>query len=218
MNSSQQTSKEISNVSQRTFFQQLQYRSQKRHLYESEISFQAFHLNSNRVNVKKNSISRLKTFQLNFRKMFNRSISKNSYINNTQTWFFKRDDSFYIKCDIKNYKSFIYNFSSLSTWKQSYLKIIMFENNFQINFVVIEFEEFDKTVRSFETFMFIVISFIINSTPRISNFSINFFISPKTNFVQYEIIELLIQSRSTDVTIIKINLNKRSISNKRAYI
>ena len=94
----------------------------------------------------------------------------------------------------------------------------MFENNFQINFVVIEFEEFDKTVRSFETFMFIVISFIINSTPRISNFSINFFISPKTNFVQYEIIELLIQSRSTDVTIIKINLNKRSISNKRAYI
>ena len=85
MNSSQQTSKEISNVSQRTFFQQLQYRSQKRHLYESEISFQAFHLNSNRVNVKKNSISRLKTFQLNFRKMFNRSISKNSYINNTQT-------------------------------------------------------------------------------------------------------------------------------------
>ena len=116
--------------------------------------------------------------------MFNRIIFKNSYINDTQAWFFKKDDSFCIKCDIKDYKFFACDFSSLSTWKQSYLKMIIFENNSQINFVVIEFEKFDEIIRSFETFfIFIETFFIINSISRISCFSINFFISLKTNFV-----------------------------------
>ena len=95
----------------------------------------------------------------------------------------------------------------------------MFENNFQINFIVVEFEEFDEAVRSFETFFIsIITSFIINSISKTFCFLINFFIFFKINFVQYEIIELLIRFRSIDVTIIEVNFNERSTLNKRAYI
>ena len=84
--------------------------------------------------------------------------------------------------------------------------MIMFENNSQINFIVIEFEKFDEAIRSFETFIFIITFFIINSISKTLYFSINFFISLKVNFVQYEIIELLIRFYSIDVKITKVNL------------
>ena len=97
--------------------------------------------------------------------------------------------------------------------------MIMFGNNSQINFVVIEFGEFDEIIRSFETsFISIAIFFIISSISRTPYFSINFFIFLKTNFVQYEITELLIRSRSINITITEINLDKRSALNKRAYV
>ena len=96
----------------------------------------------------------------------------------------------------------------------------MFKNNFQINFIIIEFKKFDEAVRSFKknVINFITSSFIINSILKTFNSSINFFIFFKTNFVQYEIIDLLIRSHSINVKIIKINFDQKSTLNKRAYM
>ena len=84
-----------------------------------------------------------------FKKLSAVSTSKNSYVNESKIWIFE-SETLCVKCDETEHISKNCNDIMLSTWKQFYLKNIVFENIFQVNFCVADYETYDENVLSYE--------------------------------------------------------------------
>ena len=95
------------------------------------------------------------------------------------------------------------------------MKIIIFDENPQTNFIFVNFNEYDEAIRSYNTAIFFVFT---ESNKIISISFIAFNIVSQANSLFFEIINFLIRFHSIDVKIIKINFDKRFILNKRAYM
>ena len=84
-----------------------------------------------------------------FKKLFAISTFKNSYVNEFKIWA-SESNAFCVKCEKTDHIFKNCNDIILLTWKQFYLKNIVFENIFQINFCVVDYEIYDENVFLYE--------------------------------------------------------------------
>ena len=100
------------------------------------------------------------------------------------------------------------------------MKITVFGDNPQINFVTIEYNKYDGIIKFYRisgTLSNYSFS-IINSIPPISGSSIDSYFSFRINSIQFEFAGLYRSNSTIDVKIAEINYNKRSDFNKKPYM
>ena len=139
-------------------------------------------------------------------------------------YFYDKNDKLCVRCDnlnhiVKNCQNEI-----LSTWKQFYLREMIFENaTIQMNFAIANYDEFDDNVRSYDSYSIFEFTnsteqFTFFSTTSISN--ISFVASNSNHFIEYEIIDFTIKSLTvfTKTKIVNVKYDEKSDSNKRPHV
>ena len=149
---------------------------------------------------------------------------KNSYVNEFKIWASKLD-ALCVKCEKTDHIFKNCNDIVLSTWKQFYLKSIVFENILQVNFCIVGYEVYDENVLSYEK-RFFEKSNQYHSKSSFSKIKIHVF--EFVSFVIYEISsDFLFQNLLTffkilftSVKFASVNVlyKKKSESNKRFHM
>lgn len=157
-----------------------------------------------------------------------RSASKNPWINGTLHYSHGKDGLLCVKCGTKGHMASNCKAMPLPAWEQSYLRMIVFGDNPQVNFASVGFGEFDGAVRPYGTEQNPSTASTSSSassgqvTPSTS--SIDSYISPRTNSVQFGVAGLTTPPRAhaTDAKAFRAHsgvfLGEGSGPNKRAHV
>lgn len=170
------------------------------------------------------SNSRFRNNQPTPKDMPDRAASKNPWINGTLNWSFSKDGLLCVKCGTKGHSTKTCDALPLPAWEQSYLRMIVFGDNPQANFASVGFGEFDGAVRAYGTSAQPTTDSQASSAtgPPTPTSSIDSYISPRSNSVQFGVAGLLSRSHSADVKVSQAHsdafLGEGSAPNKRAHV
>ena len=181
--------------------------------------------NPNRANAGRNpnpyTGGRLRNYQPAPKDMPDRSTSKNPWINGTLFWSQTKDGLLCVKCGNKGHISQICKGSPLPEWKQSYLKMIVFGDNPQVSFASVGFGEYKGSVRPYGSPPQPAVVLASLSTTSSSDLltpttlSIDSYISPGSNSVQFRFAGLLRSQSVVDSNAAEANFGEGSGHNKR---
>ncbi len=203
-----------------------EYRQPERPSYGSETPRPLLQ-NPNRGNAGRNanpSTSKPRNYQPTPRDMPDRSSSKNPFINGTLFWH-SGDGLLCVKCGTKGHGARSCDSSPLPAWEQSYLRMVVFGDNPQVNFATVGFGEYDGAVRPYGTELrkpstastsSVTSSTTGQNTP--SSSSIDSYVSPSSNSLQFGVAGLLTQAPSAETKAAEAMLGEGSGPNKRAHV
>ena len=165
--------------------------------------------NQNRGNAGRNANpstgSRFKSQQPTPKEMPDRTVSKNPWINGTLSWSYGKDGLLCVRCGTKGHSARNCDGSPLPAWEQSYLRMIVFGDNPQVNFASVGFGEYDGATKPYGTEIpkssaASTISSTSSGQVTPSTSSIDSYITPRASSVQFGVAGLatLPQTHSAD--------------------
>ena len=132
-----------------------------------------------------------------------------------------KNDRLCIKCEHLNHIFKKCSDDVLSTWKQFYLREIMFDQSTQMNFATVDFEDFDDNVRFYDNYF--IFDFLITSFEKITFFTsivlMNDALVNSTNHsIHVEIIDLFMHSHVDNINAVNALYDEKSEANKRSHV
>ncbi len=172
-------------------------------------------------------------FQSTFKNLSNRFEFRNSWINDTKKWFFAQS-RLCVRCDHIDHIFRKCTNDSLSSWEQSHLKKIVFDQSTQINHLSTYDFEFDQKSRSYDHLMkqdFIIMSRSTSNTKMFDVIQIFDSSSSVSSSIEFEIAELFVSDRLNTsqllskllsslefVSHVVVNYEKSFDLNKRSFV
>ena len=160
-------------------------------------------------------------YQPNVKNLPDRTIFKNFYINDTKLWTMDKNGRLCIKCDHLNHVFKKCNDDVLSSWKQSYLREIVFDQSAQVNFVQVGFGNFDDNVRFYDSYFIFDFSVIFSDKiiPFTSTVLMSDALDNSTNHsIHVEIADLSMRSHVDDANAVDALYDEKSATNKRSHV
>ena len=160
-------------------------------------------------------------YQFTVKNLSDRIIFKNSYINDIKLWFMNKNDRLCIKCDHLNHIFKKCNDDVLSSWKQSYLREIMFDQSTQMNFAQIDFGNFDDNVRFYDNYFIFdfSITFFDKTISFTSTVLMNDALDNSTSHsIHVEIADLFMRLHVDDVNAVDAFYDEKFAINKRSHV